>query len=240
MTDWTNIRCQSCILYFLLLLLMVIWNRLTNVAMQSAKNRKSRSTKRQNRTKFITYNTFIGQPISNKMVEEAWKRHLSISKWIDWSVYYEWLKCHFLICLCDLMCCGSGFTESGSGSRSNPDPGFWWSKTKEKNTAENFSYIFLIKNCNLLIPRPLEKPSALKREQPALQKMKLITISILMGHFRPPGSGSGSQIRIRGLHWIRIGIHLQHWWIVDGMGSSASTPCNLMCWRVTGTVLPRL
>jgi hypothetical protein len=38
-------------------------------------------------------------------------------------------------------------------------------------------YLFLIKNCNLLIPRSpqrtsklQEKPSALKREHPALQK----------------------------------------------------------------------
>jgi hypothetical protein len=36
-----------------------------------SKKQHNRSTKRQNRTKFITYNTYIGQPISNKMVEEA-------------------------------------------------------------------------------------------------------------------------------------------------------------------------
>jgi hypothetical protein len=41
MTDWTNIRCQSCILYFVLLLLMVIWNRFTHMAMQSAKISKT-------------------------------------------------------------------------------------------------------------------------------------------------------------------------------------------------------
>ncbi len=132
------------------------------------------------------------------MVEEAWKRHLSISELIDWSVYYEWLKCHFLICLCDLLCCGSKFIKSGSGSRSNPDPGFWWPRTKEKNTAENFSYLFLIKNCNLLLPRPpkstsklQEKSSALKREHPALQKMKLINFFYFSGSFSP------SWIRIR-------------------------------------------
>jgi hypothetical protein len=37
-----------------------------------SKNQQNRSTRKQNRTKFITYNnTYIGQPISNKMVEEA-------------------------------------------------------------------------------------------------------------------------------------------------------------------------
>ncbi len=84
--------------------------------------------------------------------------------------------------------CGSGFNESGSGngsgssisseSGSNPDPGFWWPKIEEKNTAEKF-YLFLLKNCNLLIPWPLqrasklqEKPSAPKH--PVLQKTKSI------------------------------------------------------------------
>jgi hypothetical protein len=40
-------------------------------AMQSAKNSKTSLQKDKNGTKFITYNTYIGQPISNKMVEEA-------------------------------------------------------------------------------------------------------------------------------------------------------------------------
>jgi hypothetical protein len=51
----------------------------------------------------------------------------------------------------------------------------------------------MIKNCYLLIPRPpyrtsklQEKPSALKRENPALQNMKFLFV----GHFCPPGSGS--------------------------------------------------
>jgi hypothetical protein len=34
-----------------------------------------------------------------------------------------------------------------------------------------------------------EKPSTLKREHPTLQKIKF---SIFVGHFCPPGSGSGS------------------------------------------------
>jgi hypothetical protein len=41
----------------------------------------------------------------------------------------------------------------------NPEQGFYDQKLKKKNTAENFFYLFLIKNCNLLIPRPPERTS---------------------------------------------------------------------------------
>jgi hypothetical protein len=49
---------------------------------------------------------------------------------------------------------------SGSGSGSNPDPdpiriqGFNDQKLEKKITAENLVLFFLIKNCNLPIPRP--------------------------------------------------------------------------------------
>jgi hypothetical protein len=50
-----------------------------------------------------------------------------------------------------------------------------------------------------------KKPSALKREHPALQNMKYL---IFVDHFCPPGSGSGFRIRIQiPIHWpdwIRI------------------------------------
>jgi hypothetical protein len=54
-----------------------------------------------------------------------------------------------------------------------------------------------------------EKPSALKREHPALQKMKIsVLFSIFLGHFCPPGSGSESaicmRIRIQQLKLMRI------------------------------------
>jgi hypothetical protein len=48
-----------------------------------------------------------------------------------------------------------------------------------------------------------KKPSALKREHPALQNMKFLNFSTLVGHFCPPRSGFGFRIRIR-IHWIRI------------------------------------
>jgi hypothetical protein len=63
--------------------------------------------------------------------------------------------------------------DSGSGCR------VWWPKIEKKLMAGNLIYIFLIKNCNLLIPRPplrtlklQEKPSALKREHPVVQYLK--------------------------------------------------------------------
>ncbi len=56
---------------------------------------------------------------------------------------FEW--CSFYP---ELQSCGSGFIESGSGygsgssisreSGSNPDLGFWWPKTEEKKTDEEF------------------------------------------------------------------------------------------------------
>jgi len=39
----------------------------------------------------------------------------------------------------------------------------------------------------------LKKPSAVKREHPALKNMKFLIFSIFVGHFCPPGSGSGSM-----------------------------------------------
>jgi hypothetical protein len=39
-----------------------------------------------------------------------------------------------------------------------------------------------------------EKISALKREHPALQKMKFINFFYFFGHFCPPGSGSKDPI----------------------------------------------
>jgi hypothetical protein len=58
-------------------------------------------------------------------------------------------------------------------------PGFEVQKFKQNCSWKFFIYIFLIKKCNLLFPRPpyrtnkrQEKPLALKREHPALQNME--------------------------------------------------------------------
>jgi hypothetical protein len=70
-------------------------------------------------------------------------------------------------------------------------------KNCKKITAEFFFYFLLIKNYNILFPRPpkpsklQKKPSALKREHPALQNMKFSIFFYFCGPFLP------SWIRIR-------------------------------------------
>jgi hypothetical protein len=58
----------------------------------------------------------------------------------------------------------------------NPDPirtqGFDDQKMKKKNTVGIFLNLFLSKNYNLLMSKLQEKPSALKRAHPALQKQE--------------------------------------------------------------------
>ncbi len=87
-------------------------------------------------------------------------------------------------------CCGTGSlnTDPDPAFQVNPDPiriqGF--DDQKLKNTIQlKFLYIFLIQNCNLLIPRH----PALEREHPALQDMKFINFFLFLWVFCPPGSG---------------------------------------------------
>jgi hypothetical protein len=54
--------------------------------------------------------------------------------------------------------------------------GFDDQKLKKKIKLK-FSFLFLIKNINVLMSKPQEKPSALKRERPALQKLKFMNFS---------------------------------------------------------------
>jgi hypothetical protein len=62
----------------------------------------------------------------------------------------------------------------------NPDPGGSRVLMTKKNTAVKLFDIFWIENCNLFILRPpertqwLQKTSALKREHPALQNIKIL------------------------------------------------------------------
>ncbi len=80
-----------------------------------------------------------------------------------------------------------------------PYPGFDDQKCKKIYSWKKLNQ--LIKNCNLLIPWPLpkksklqEKPSALKREHPALPNLKFLHFFLrLKVHFCAPGSGSGSR-----------------------------------------------
>ncbi len=52
-----------------------------------------------------------------------------------------------------------------------------------------------------------EKPSALKIEHFALQKIKFINLFMFVGHFCPPGSGLRTWVRIQGPHLIWTWIH---------------------------------
>jgi hypothetical protein len=72
-----------------------------------------------------------------------------------------------------------------------------------KNRRKKAEYIFFLSNCNLLIPSPLlrtsklqEKLSALKREYPALEKIKFINFFIFVGNFCPSGSEFGLRFGI--------------------------------------------
>ncbi len=53
-----------------------------------------------------------------------------------------------------------------------PDPGFWWQKI-EKNLQLKKTNIFLIKNCDLPIPRPQKRTSKLKKKpQPSKKNIQ--------------------------------------------------------------------
>jgi hypothetical protein len=103
------------------------------------------------------------------------------------------------------VCCGSGSNisgESGFGSGSNPDPGFWWSKIEEKNTAENFFKSFFLSKIVIYLSLGLRSGYLSYRRSFQLskenilhfKKRKLINFfSIFMGHFCSSGSGYGSR-----------------------------------------------
>ncbi len=114
-------------------------------------------------------------------------------------------------------CCVSWFIKSESGYGSGSGSGSIDDQKLGKNTA--VKTLAFKKNCNLFIPRP----SAVKRENPALQKMKFINVfSYFVGNFCPPesgsrdplnpdptGSGSGSTILERTTEQIRV---FTFWW----------------------------
>jgi hypothetical protein len=102
-------------------------------------------------------------------------------------------------------------------------------KFQKINIAGNFLFLFLIKNLSVLMSKPQDKPSALKRESPALQKIKFMNFSDCEsgsehGYRDPPESGS-----------IRIRIP-QHCYEPD-VTLRTSVPSFL---AVTATVVPRL
>jgi hypothetical protein len=64
------------------------------------------------------------------------------------------------VCYRENQSCASGFIESGSGSSISSESGYRADdqKLKKKLQLKFFSYLFLIKNRNLLMPKLQEKP----------------------------------------------------------------------------------
>jgi hypothetical protein len=90
--------------------------------------------------------------------------------------------------------CGSGFTDPDPAFQvdpdTDPDPiriqGFDDQKVKKKNTAEIVLYLFSIKNCNLLMSKQQEKPSALEKVSiQHFKKLNLLTFFYVFGSFSP-------------------------------------------------------
>ncbi len=139
--------------------------------------------------------------------------------------------------------------DPGSGFRiriPDPDPGFDDLKLK-KFTPRNLISIFLIKNCNLLIPRPPErtpklqkKTSALKSEHPVLQKMKILSFFLFFGAISPLldpdpqfvcGSGSATlSVHLSNFH-LCLGEHADCTWFYHHCSRHCSRPSQQHCSR---------
>ncbi len=101
-----------------------------------------------------------------------------------------------------------------------PDSGIWWPKTEKilqlKKLSIYWSKFAIYLSLGLQDAQATGKPSALKREHPALQKMKFL-FSNFVGHFFPLRSGSTNS---------------------NYCGSSGSETCSLILpvsFRVPGT-----
>jgi hypothetical protein len=73
--------------------------------------------------------------------------------------------------------------------------------TEEKKYSRKFFLSFLIKYFNLLMSKLQEKPSALKREHPALQKMSFTNFFLCLWVIFAPGSEYGSRNPIESGSW---------------------------------------
>ncbi len=107
-------------------------------------------------------------------------------------------------------------------------------KNWKKFTAENFFKFFYIKNYNL--PASIKdvqlqkKPTALKKEYPALKNMKFPNFF----NFCPPGSGSGfwKRIRIRNPAYESIRTVALSGDSDYGEFHSALTQCTYQCYKI--------
>ncbi len=78
-----------------------------------------------------------------------------------------------------MLYCGSRFFDSGSGYSISSESRSQVLK-KKRNTAEIYFDLFSIKNCNFLMSKLQEKPSVLKREHRALQKIKFVNFFLCL------------------------------------------------------------
>ncbi len=86
----------------------------------------------------------------------------------------------------------------------DPDPGFWWWRKRKIYRWKFFKHFLLQISLYLfidLIKGPpswiQEKPPALRREDQALQNMKVTPFFVGHGHICLPGPGFGSRFTIR-------------------------------------------
>ncbi len=104
-------------------------------------------------------------------------------------------------------CCVSRFIESGYGSGSSISSesgsgyrsGVWWPKI-EKKYSWNFSFLFLIKNCNLLSPSLHKWRPRYRRSFQPFKTWNFLIFFYSCGSFLP----SWIWIRIHWPDWIRI------------------------------------
>jgi hypothetical protein len=84
---------------------------------------------------------------------------------------------------------------------------FYDQKMKKKPTTEIFLYLFLIKNCNLLMSKLHKKPLAFKREHPDLSGLRM-RIRIRPGTPLNPDPQNDRQT-VPGVQWPPS--HVGHW-----------------------------
>ncbi len=98
-------------------------------------------------------------------------------EWETKQMHTEVGAAYFVYCRCQQQCFGSIFIENGSGFR------FLWPKMKREKIQlqKNNKYFFYLLNCIMNILRPpwrssklQKRPPAIKREHPALPKMKFL------------------------------------------------------------------
>ncbi len=113
-----------------------------------------------------------------------------------------------IVSMTSFLCFGSGLIDSSSGSGILAwipirIQGFDDQKLKKKFTAGKNLIFFLLKIAIFFKGRPNYRRS-LQPSKENSQHFKTWNFLTVLGHFCPPGSGSGFRIWIHWPHWIRI------------------------------------